>query len=301
MARSDDQGEVALTFFLPPPELKPFITAVYHMNVGGSGRGQNSAVRDWLHPEWANLRVSTSGQLMAGIGTEDPQPMPRMGMTGPTSRTINFVAPPGRTWGIGILPLGWARLVDAAANLYADRSVDVERDPALAHLKALGRLEDKAPLEEERDHIFAMLKPLLATAHRREDDLVRAQQARLDPACATVAQLAQSLSMTTRTLERFSCEAFGFSPQLLLRRQRFLRSLAQFMLDPSMHWIDTLDPQYYDQSQFTRDFKRFMGMAPREYARLPHPVLGAAAHARKEVVGEAVQVLHKPEGAPGAD
>ena len=45
-----------------------------------------------------------------------------------------------------------------------------------------------------------------------------------------------------------------------------------------------------------RDFKRFMLMSPSEYARLPHPILAAAAHARMAVAGEAMQVLHSPAG-----
>jgi AraC-like DNA-binding protein len=66
------------------------------------------------------------------------------------------------------------------------------------------------------------------------------------------------------------------------------------MLDPSMAWIDTLDYHYYDQAQFTRDFKRFMGMSPRAYAARPKPILGAAARARAAAAGAAVQGLHKP-------
>ena len=66
---------------------------------------------------------------------------------------------------------------------------------------------------------------------------------------------------------------FGFTPKKLLQRQRFLRSLAQYMLEPSLTWSDALDDQYYDQPQFVRDFRSFMGMSPRAYADLPHPIL----------------------------
>jgi len=68
------------------------------------------------------------------------------------------------------------------------------------------------------------------------------------------------------------------------------------MLDPSMAWIDTLDYHYYDQAQFTRDFKAFMGIGPRDYAARPKPILGAAAMARAAAAGAAVQGLHKPTG-----
>ena len=33
------------------------------------------------------------------------------------------------------------------------------------------------------------------------------------------------------------------------------------------------DGQYYDQAQFVKEFRDFMGMTPSEYAEMPHPVL----------------------------
>ena len=121
------------------------------------------------------------------------------------------------------------------------------------------------------------------------------QKALLDPACHAVSGLAAATGMNARTLERFCGEFFGFPPQLLLRRQRFLRSLSQFMLDPSMKWIDAIDQHYHDQAHFVRDFKFFMHMTPREYSLLDHPVLSAAAKGRMETAGAPMQVLHQPD------
>ncbi len=73
------------------------------------------------------------------------------------------------------------------------------------------------------------------------------------------------------------------------------------MLDPSLTWLNTLDWRYHDQAHFTRDFRRFMTMSPREYARLDHPVLRAAAFARAQAAGEAVQGLHNPAAPQAGD
>ena len=140
-----------------------------------------------------------------------------------------------------------------------------------------------------------MLELLASTEPSDEEARIRAAHAALiNDDTTSVADLAGQLGMSARSLERLSLRAFGFSPKLLLRRQRFLRSLAQFMLDPSLKWIRTLDYQYVDQAHFVRDFQRFMGMSPSRYGALEHPVLRAAAQARTAAAGQAVQALHRP-------
>ena len=284
---------VALRFFLPPPELSPFITTLYHLEICG---GTTEPVEDWLHPEWANLRIIPELTIEAGMGGGPFERMPRTVLAGPTSVATNFRATGGRSWGIGFMPLGWARLTDAPASDYADRYADAEVDPMFKRLRPLcacvcGQQRD---LLAERDAMLRQLKLLFAQPAAREDLILRVEEALTDPRIHSVAELAQFLGMSTRTMERFCSRAFGFSPQLLLRRQRFVRSLAKFMLDPSLKWIDTLDSHYHDQAHFVRDFKRFMTMSPSAYAKLPHPVLAAAAHARMAIAGEAMQVLHRP-------
>jgi AraC-like DNA-binding protein len=94
-----------------------------------------------------------------------------------------------------------------------------------------------------------------------------------DPEIADVAMLVESLGMGRRTLERLCSRYFGFPPKMLLRRQRFLRSLARFMLESRDNWSRALDVQYFDHAHFVRDFRSFMGMTPTEYAATPHPVI----------------------------
>ena len=124
--------------------------------------------------------------------------------------------------------------------------------------------------------------------------IVAIHQAVIDPAISTVTQLVERVGASQRTIERTCQQAFGFSPKLLLRRQRFMRSLTQFMLDPSLKWIGALDGSYHDQAQFVRDFHEFMGMTPRDYAARPHPILETFMHERDRVRGAAVQTLDRP-------
>jgi len=289
---------ITLRFAMPRAELRAFVTTYYHVEVRCSER--EPVVEDYLHPEWANLRFISAGTCESAIGGEVLTAVPAFAVTGPTSRPARFRFGTGRMWGIGLMPAGWAALIATPAGDYADRFVDGLADRAFAPFHPLARAlaasedyaESLALVEAHMERVFAGSG---ASRARFAGPIRAISTALVDPDLATVAGLAERVGMNVRSLERLTRRAFGFPPKLLLRRQRFLRSLAQFMLDPSLKWLDALDGQYHDQAHFVRDFKRFMGMNPSEYAKLEKPFLVAAARARMEIAGEAVQGLHAPE------
>ena len=296
MMKRNLSDAVAVRFFMPSAALRPYIST-YYLSEVTLPDGQE--IRDWLHPEWANLRFAHNDSWLAAIGAEPLRASPQFIATGPTSQAAQFVTGSMRAWGIGLLPLGWARLIQASASDYADRFVDGAADPVFADFApALAQIfDDVSDPAAEAARIDAFLLDLLARRPPSEDEprIAAAYAALLNPAIGAVSDLADRLAMSTRSLERLSLKAFGFSPKLLLRRQRFLRSLAQFMLDPSLTWISTLDWHYVDQAHFVRDFRRFMGMSPSAYGALDRPVMRAAAQARAAAAGAAMQGLHPAE------
>lgn len=291
----DGSGVHIVTRFFPvSPALRPYLSTIYLTEVSVPA---GTRVDDYLHPEWANLRFIEGEAPLAAIGDKPVTATPRFTATGPTSKAGYFAAGNMRVWGIGILPMGWAKFIPMPAEDLADRSCDGAAHPAFAAFAPLGEaLRQMNDVDAAAAIIDAHFCALLPTALPDDPAILAAHRALVDDDLASVADLAAKLSLSERTIERLSHRAFGFSPKLLLLRQRFLRSLARFMLDPSMAWIDTMDHHYYDQAQFTRDFQRFMGMGPREYAARPKPILGAAAKARAAAAGAAVQGLHQPRG-----
>lgn len=288
------ESRVRVRFFLPPPELAPFVSTLYSLTVEC---GDRRPVVDRLHPEWANIRIlaEPGDFLRAAVGDARMRRMPRLIATGPTSKSARFEMRSGRLWGIGLLPLGWLRLTDQPACDFADTICDVQREPAFADLRPLtgavfGAEDD---IEAEAERLIGFFIDLLKRPARDEDAAPAVLAELVAGEVASVGELAQRTGLNPRTLERLALRAFGFPPKLMLRRQRFLRSIAKFMLDPSLSWLKTLDHQYYDQAHFVRDFRRFMAVTPREYAAMEHPVLGAAARARAQLLGEAVQGLHR--------
>ena len=289
---------ITIRFALPSAKLRPFVTTYYPTVVVASP--SDPVIEDYLHPEWGNLRFMEAGWSHSAIGDAPMAASPAFCATGPTSRSARFRITSGRSWGIGLMPLGWACLVDAPASDYADRIADGADDPAFAAFQPLARAlaQSDGDFAEGLAVIEAHMEALVPEDVPAAEAITRINAALVDPELATVADLAERIGMNVRSLERLSRRAFGFTPKLLMRRQRFLRSLAQFMLDPSLKWLRTLDYQYHDQAHFVRDFKRFMGMSPSAYARLDKPILVAAARARMAIAGEAMQGLARPT-APG--
>ena len=294
MAPRDASAPLAVTtrFFPPSRALTPYLSAIYLTEVALNGAPW---IEDYLHPEWANMRFIHGDAPLVAIGEQSVTEAPSFVVTGPTSRASYFRAGDMRVWGVGILPAGWAKLAPLPADALADAYCDGREHTAFAPFAPLADVLSRVnDAEAAAALIDAHFCALLASAPPDDPAIVAAHRALLDDETASVADLSARLGLSERSVERLSLRAFGFAPKLLLRRQRFLRSLGRFMLDPSMAWIDTMDHHYYDQAQFTRDFQRFMGMSPRAYATRPKPILSAAAFARTAAAGAPVQGLHAP-------
>jgi AraC-like DNA-binding protein len=276
-------------------ELRRYFTTFYYTEVSALP-GQRAA--DYLHPEWANLRFfsgdfpdarSPNGTSVSG------SPFPA---TGPSSQAAHFSLGTSRMWGVGLLPLGWAKFVRVPASEVADVVADGMTHPAFAPFVPLARsVFGPEPDEEgELGRITDWFRERAGQSVTDEDRIVSIHKALVDPYVATVGELVERVGASQRTIERLCGRAFGFSPKLLLRRQRFMRSLSQYMLDPSLRWIGAIDSTYHDQAQFVREFNQFMGMAPGAYAAMDHPIVGAVMRERVSFSWAPVQTLDPPDG-----
>ena len=225
MLKAELDGAVALHFFMPSPALAPYISTYYLTEVNLAA---GEAVEDWLHPEWANLRFTHASDWQTRVGDGPLEPMPKMILTGPTCRAAHFrIGGTARIWGIGLLPLGWARLVHAPASDFVDRVVDAASEPAAGQfVPLLGEvLAGPRDPAAEALRIDGFLLRLL-DQHPPHDDEQRiraAHTALIDDDMSSVGELAERLGMSTRSLERLSLRAFGFPPKLLLRRPQSKR------------------------------------------------------------------------------
>ncbi len=286
---------VKVRFYAPPEGLRRYFTTFYVTELDVPS-GQS--VRDSLQPEWANLRIFKGSVPDSWIHHNEHLIGTRFVVTGPSSRTCKFSLGSSRFWGIGMLPLGWARFVGKPAGDHANLVADGYQHPSFAPFVPLADSLFDEDLDElgELARIIEFFETFPARPIPDEQRILAIHSALIDPQLVNVTELVERIGTSQRTVERLCQRHFGFSPKLLLRRQRFMRSLAQFMLDPSLKWIGAMDSTYHDQAQFVRDFHEFMGMTPREYAAMPHPILDKFIHERARIHGAAVQTLDRPDG-----
>jgi len=282
---------VSSEFFSPPPEFDGCFTTFYQLSLDVPDGG---VLEDYLQPEWANIRFFSGGHPKTWLGS-DHAVESRFIATGPSSLPCRFELGTSRMWGIGFLPLGWARFFDSDAQDLANLVCDGTTHPAFdkfAHLVDV-LCNAEIPEDEQHETIIETMRQLMRPS-RDEPKIMRVHNALIDEDLSTVSDLADASGMSVRTLERVCRRYFGFTPKLLMRRQRFMRSLSTFMLHKDARWTEAMDDHYHDQAQFTREFHEFMTMNPSTYAALDHPVLSAFMEARARVWGSAAQTLDKP-------
>ena len=300
--QQEDLPRVSVRFFAPPDDLASCFTTFYKLDVDAP---KGRPLFDYLQPEWANLRFFKGTPPRAHPSDGGAPVVSSFQATGPSSRPIKFELPSTSMWGIGLLPLGWARFVDVPADEYADVICEgCEVDAFVPFIPLHDMLTAHTGSDEEQFAAIVEFFRNLAPPPRDASRILRVHETMIDPYLIEVSKLAEAVGTTTRTLERLCRRHFGFPPRLLLRRQRMMRSLAAFMLADGKSWSETIDRHYHDQAHFVHEFHSFMGMSPTQYAALPHPVLDAFMAERQRVWGSPVQTLdtpghHKPETGAG--
>jgi AraC-like DNA-binding protein len=284
--------EIDIRFYHPPSDLEGCFTTFYRMEMRVPEDGH---VVDWLQPEWGNLRFFRGARPECRIPGGNSLVGAEFTATGPSSLPLRFELGTTRLWGVGLFPLGWARFVRAPANELANQVVDGAKHPAFTAFAGLPDQLFGAAADDDAE-FATLIAAFRARMHilREEAAICAVHAAMVDTEMASVAELAKRAGLTPRSLERLCRKHFGFPPKLLLRRQRFMRTLSAFMTDPGGSWSNVIDGRYHDQAHFVREFQQFMRMTPSEYAALPHPVLAGFMAERKRILGSPAQTLDQP-------
>jgi AraC-like DNA-binding protein len=288
--RGDGEGISVNVQFLPvAPALRSLISTYFVTEVHCP---DGQTIEDFSHPEWAVVRFH-NGSIWGSLGGGPRETRPQATLTGPCDVSLHLSTGSMRIFGFGLMPLGWLHFMPQPARSFSNRIVGLDDEHGTAHFAPLAPDCDHDDLAAVKARWDEQLCALLPSKPPRGARAVAAMQdALVDPDIATPATLADRAGVSITQAERLARRAFGMPPTVLLRRQRFLRTLARVMMTPETSWIAALDDQYYDQAQFSRDFKRFMGLTPRDYLSRPRPLMDASIAARAQAIGEGFLGLH---------
>lgn len=280
-----------VSFILPSHALRRYVSTYYFFDF----KSDSGELEDLLHPEWGSARYTLSGSARGSIVGEPPVPTPDVNITGPTGKAARIFFEELSLVGIGLLPLGWHRLIGCPAERWANKVCQIERTPEFELFRTIWvEMQGMSDPEEMAALFDKILLRAIAGADPLEVEIENIHEAMASPDIRSVADLAEATGVAQQRLERLCRRVFGFPPKRLLRRQRFLRTLGSVIMDPEIKWSAALDDQYFDQAHFNRDFQEFMGMSPSQYLAMPRPISISANMARAEFVGHPLQALQGP-------
>lgn len=290
-------------YWHPDPRLEGLVSG-YHRYAIALPPGERH--QDVFFPAWANLRFHVAGDHWRVQLADTSIDVPRAALFGPTSHAGYSDGASGTVVGAGLTPLGWYRLTRREAADFADRIVPLAE--LLGPDAALLAEAAAAPPDEVAERLDAIFLRLLAQQRPDEARVAQIHRYLMEPGRGDVAEMAERLGLSHRTLNRIARAAFGFGPKLLVRRARFLRSLMTLRGASTENWASRIESSYYDHSHFNRDAQEFLGMSPSEFLRLPKPLNDASARLRTQILGAPAQALlqprlteppRAPKGSPG--
>lgn len=280
------QAPVAFRYAWPAPALRGGVFVYWEVTIG-----TGTPPVDLLLPYWATMRFPIAGDWLHGethqhIGPVPPGPL----FHGLTNRATWIGGSGGSVFCIVLFPMFWASRPGLSASDFANKvtglSAVLGEDAARLGdaLKGCAGFEERVRAADIwLDDFFERNPP--SSRDRRAGMLMQALN---DPEADSVANLCARLGLSQTQLSRIAMRCYGFTPKLLIRRERFLRMLFTMERRPYAEWPDFIDAQYVDQSHMIRDFKDFTGLTPGQYFALERPILSVAAEAIKHfLAGEA--------------
>ncbi|MEM9881010.1 MAG: helix-turn-helix domain-containing protein [Pseudomonadota bacterium] len=266
---------------LPSPALRDFIDTYYFIR---AERPDAGVLEDTMLPELPNIRIKLSGDWDINMREAGFKKAPDTCLFGFTHGPYRVRVPDfAYVFGIGLKPLGWQSLIARPAADHADQVCD------LAELLGANAetLRDNIAACETLHEMTVYCDQALPSMLGRVSACRRAALTKFlslleSPGLSGITRVnefAEHLGLSMRQAERASQEFFGCSPKLLLRKHRFLSMLARSLDDkPASSWLDEADESFYDQSHYIREYKRFTGRSPREFAKSDNVIQAEAFH-----------------------
>ena len=178
---------------MPAQPLLRYVSTYYFFSIE---TGEDEEQEDLLHPEWGSAHFTLSGSSRGNIVTQPSIPTPAANVTGPTGKASRIFCKSMHLAGIGILPLGWHRLVKAPADRWANRVGDLEQP----EFRIFRDIWEKLQGITDPEAMAALFDSILLGAVQKPDalekDIEDIHEALADQAISSVTDLAEPLDMT---------------------------------------------------------------------------------------------------------
>lgn len=280
---------VAMRWELPDHRLAFYVGDYFVFDSEGQ---EMMGAKSPILPTWPMIRFVLSDRPMSveGVGNKWSR-LPEAGFYGSASGILEHTSYGGVTVGVNLTPAGVARLLNVDLSQYRDRIVPLDQvltetcQPLISEL----RQSDQGPAVKSILDRFFLER--MGAASKDEQVIIRLNQVLLDANVRSAADLARRMGLPMHTLQRLSRKRFGFPPQTLIARTRFLRSLMAVRAAGAKNAYRAIDEAYTDASHFLRDCDRFLGMTARRFFDLKMPFLDAVLRARMMALDVAIPGL----------
>lgn len=192
----------------------------------------------------------------------------------------------GRGWNVAatLRPGGFGAFLDRDASTLTDRIVPLtgvldldERNMVERVVAAEGSIDDQvAVLAEALEGLITRADPARVAAGREASRIGSLIES--DRTIRSTAELAATVGVGVRTLQRLFREHAGVSPLWMIRRYRLIDAADAARDGRPPSWGDlAAELGYADQAHLSRDFRATIGMTPSRYAASVHTLGPAAA------------------------
>ncbi len=249
-------GAVSLDYATPDESLRRFLSVFYEF------KAEVPVFEDVERADLAQFRFILSGTNASYTFADgQTQTGSAIQIVGPsTGSTRARIEGPVHIFGVGLLPVGWANLLDFEASLLVNRVIDAT-DLFGNNLHATADALRAAPTLEAKVAIGnALARQLIGRGEtaafaftRMVDDWLASS---ISPDVDT---LVTATGVSRRQVERLCKRFYGSPPKLLARKYRALRAAIALARGESG---DVEAAGFYDQSHFIREIKHFTGVTP---------------------------------------
>ncbi|MEO1771329.1 helix-turn-helix domain-containing protein [Candidatus Enterococcus ferrettii] len=179
----------------------------------------------------------------------------QIGFSGTRETDFHFpVSSTERFMGLRLKPGAFAQLFQRSAEQGMDQFLPIERiDPDFDSEEFF-----KHSFSEAKEYLIAYWENQLMT--RTADAYTRLFDELTDQLPASAAELYDQLGLKERSCQRIFQEKYALSPKKVLSILRFQKGLNDLLQTNEQTTLN----YYYDQSHFIQDFKRNIGITPRE-------------------------------------